>query len=274
MKDAVMTASLRHLFILAALFPQLLAACSSGPALQSSTAGEFHQRTSTSEEDRAQLLAELADAEQQADPSGRKILAMGRVMTLEQREVVRGSCWDYSNTVYNRTGYPNTSNNRQTLFKSNKEHGPYADPGQIRPGDWLFYVNHSYNDIEHSAIFVKWINYQERIALMLSYGGEKRNAPARYLPYDISHVYQITRPGEASAIPAAGDNVVRIKYTTRKQHSAPSPNPASITPPNPSATPLHSPTAGAQTDGDPASGTTTDHHTTEPAPTIEKAATQ
>ncbi len=119
-------------------------------------------------------------------------------MTLERKEIIRGSCWAYSNAVYARNGFP--VKNRVTVFKGGKKNGPYAEAEQIEPGDWLYYINHSYNDVEHSAIFVKWINYDKRIALMLSYGGEKRKDPARYLAYDISHVYQIVRPAKAPRI--------------------------------------------------------------------------
>lgn len=149
-----------------------------------------------SDDDNGSLLDTLLAAESRATRAGRKVLATAREMTLDRREIVRGSCWDYTNAVYNRTGYPNNKTGRKTIFRSSKENGPYADAALIQPGDWLYYINHSYNGIEHSAIFVKWINLDERTALMLSYGGEKRKEPARYLPYDISHVYQIVRPAE------------------------------------------------------------------------------
>ncbi|EDN71465.1 conserved hypothetical protein [Beggiatoa sp. PS] len=74
-----------------------------------------------------------------------------------------------------------------------KEKGPYAKLNLIQPGDFLYYINHSYEDIEHSAIFVDWVDSQNKQALMLSYGGESRQEPARYLPYDLSHVYRIVR---------------------------------------------------------------------------------
>lgn len=148
------------------------------------------------DDDNGNLLDTLLAAESRATMAGRKVLATAREMTLERREIVRGSCWDYTNAVYSRTGYPNSKKSRKTVFRSSKESGPYADAALIQPGDWLYYINHSYNGIEHSAIFVKWINPDERTALMLSYGGERRKEPARYLPYDIRHVYQIVRPVE------------------------------------------------------------------------------
>jgi len=169
-----------------------MAACSSAPTRNTASFGSG----SFGYEDKIELLDELLDAESQSTEPGRKILATGRKMTLEQQEIVRGSCWDYANAVYDRTGYPNSKTSRQTVFKGTKSKGPYADAGLIRPGDWLYYINHSYNDVEHSAIFVKWLDETKRIGLMLSYGGEKRREPARYLPYDLTHVYQIMRPAE------------------------------------------------------------------------------
>ena len=64
----------------------------------------------------------------------------------------------------------------------------------LRPGDWIYHVNHSYGDIEHSGMFVDWLDRKRHIALMLSYGGEGRRKPGRYRPYDITHTYRIIRP--------------------------------------------------------------------------------
>ncbi len=125
-------------------------------------------------------------------PQGRKILFMGRKMTLIDKEIIPGGCWDYANEVYNRAGYPNKAKKRQTIFKSAKK-GPYADISIIQPGDFLYYINHSYGDIEHSAIFVDWVDYNNKEALMLSYGGENRQEPARYRSYDLSSVYRVIR---------------------------------------------------------------------------------
>ncbi|MCI5211286.1 MAG: hypothetical protein D3910_21440, partial [Candidatus Electrothrix sp. ATG2] len=75
-----------------------------------------------------------------------------------------------------------------------KEEEQYADKKLIRPGDWLFYINHAYREIRHSALFIEWINYEKQTGLMLSYGGEGRGEAARYRAYDLSHVYTIIRP--------------------------------------------------------------------------------
>ncbi|MCK5719756.1 MAG: hypothetical protein KAH84_07375 [Thiomargarita sp.] len=134
----------------------------------------------------------IINAEQKATPPGRKILMTGRKMIADGL-ILPGGCWDYINEVYNRAGYPNRGKKRQTIFKGTKNRGPYANINLIQPGDFLYYINHSYNDIEHSAIFVDWLDFNHKEALMLSYGGESRRDPARYLPYELSNVYRITR---------------------------------------------------------------------------------
>ncbi len=136
--------------------------------------------------------AMLARAEDKADPEGRRVLVQAREMTIRDGLILPGSCWDYINEVYTRAGYPDEK--RWTAFKGKKA-GPYVKPGLIRPGDWLYFINHSYGDIEHSALFVDWIDGGERKALMLSYGGEQRQQAARYLPYDLTNAYMIIRPG-------------------------------------------------------------------------------
>jgi hypothetical protein len=136
------------------------------------------------------LEQQLDEAENKATPQGRKVLQTGRQMALVNGEIIQGGCWDYANTVYNRAGY---KKQRQTVFEGTKQEGPYADASLIQHGDFLYYVNHSYGDIEHSAIFVDWLDYPTKTALMLSYAGERRQQPARYKPYELTHVYQIIR---------------------------------------------------------------------------------
>ena len=143
------------------------------------------------------LSAKLQAAEKKASPDGRKILLTGRKMALEDRKIVKGSCWDYANAIYNDAGYPNKQKKRQIVFKSKKKSGPYADQDMIKPGDFLYYINHSYHDVEHSAIFIGWDSYEDKRALMLSYAGQNKKTPARYKIYDLCHVYHIIRPGHA-----------------------------------------------------------------------------
>lgn len=132
----------------------------------------------------------LDRAEKNASSEGRKILTTSRSM-VKDGEILKGSCWDFINTVYNRADYP--SKKRQIVFKG-KKNGPYVDEKEIQAGDWLYYINHSYKKIDHSGVFVSWVNYDAKIALIMSYAGEKRNSPARYQNYDLSNVYYIIRP--------------------------------------------------------------------------------
>jgi len=140
----------------------------------------------------ARYAALIRRAESSAAPAGRRVLRAARLM-VERREIIRGSCWNWLNTAYKRAGYD--AKNRRVIFRSKKS-GPYADLNPLRPGDWIFHVNHSYGDIEHSGMFIAWIDRRRHRALMLSYGGENRRQPGRYRPYDITHTYQIIRPGD------------------------------------------------------------------------------
>lgn len=129
-------------------------------------------------------------AECNASLGGRRILEASRAM-IANREVIVGGCWDYINTVYQRAGY--SANQRDTIFKS-KLQGPYLQTDRILPGDWLYFVNHSYGDTEHSAIFVDWIDEEKKSALMVSYVGGNQKKPAIYKKYIINNIYNVIRP--------------------------------------------------------------------------------
>ncbi len=135
----------------------------------------------------------ILKAEKQADKDGKKVLAEGRNLALNKKAIIPGSCWNWINTVYNNAGYPNKNGKRETIFKGKKK-GPYAKSKTIKAGDWLYFINHSYNNIEHSGIFVYWVDYRKKTGMILSYGGESRKQPGRYKVYDLRHVYNIIRP--------------------------------------------------------------------------------
>ena len=137
------------------------------------------------------LITALNEAESEADPDARMILQTGREMTLDEKAIVIGGCWDYVDAVYTRAGFPR--DRRRVVFQGTLENGPYADIDALRPGDWVYHINHSYNGIQHSGIFIKWLDKRNAIGLLLSYRGEKSNQPARYRGYDLSNVYTITR---------------------------------------------------------------------------------
>ncbi len=121
---------------------------------------------------------------------GAKVLETGFKMALLDKAIVKGSCWDYINEVYRRSGFGNT---KETIFRSKKS-GPYAAAQLVQPGDWVYHVNHQYNNVEHSAIFICWKDFKKRIAITLSYAGMNRNLPGKYGEYQLKSIYSIFRP--------------------------------------------------------------------------------
>lgn len=157
--------------------------------IQAAGTPDFTGMGSMEDADFRQMLLRL---EEDATDPARAVLSAGRKWVYEDRSVIRGSCWDFVNEIFRRTGHE--SQNRTTVFRS-AERGPYADPDLIRPGDWIYHRNYSYRNIPHSAIFIGWVDRDRRIAYTLSYAGEGRRSVARYLKYDLRKVYQIVRPG-------------------------------------------------------------------------------
>ena len=137
----------------------------------------------------SEYLPLLSNAETQSSLAAREVISTARKMALNERTIIQGGCWDYLNAVFKRAGVT-----RDTIHKGTYGQGPYANSGEIEVGDWLYYINHGYNGVEHSGLFVGWVNEQAKQALILSYAGESRREPARYRVYDLSNVYQIMRP--------------------------------------------------------------------------------
>ncbi len=131
----------------------------------------------------------LSRAEEKASPEGKTILTTGRRM-VEMKQVIRGSCWDYANAVFNNSGFKRDQ--RVSLLKS-KFKGPYADSSTILPGDWLYFINYSFKESDHSGIFVEWTDVEKKIAVILSYVGGKKKKPGTYKIYDLRHVYTMIR---------------------------------------------------------------------------------
>jgi len=142
----------------------------------------------TFEGDEASLIRA---AEQRASAGGRRVLETGRDMAVLRRDILVGSCWDWVDAVFTRAGFGERK--RAIPFKTPKK-GPYIDVARLTPGDWMYFRNHSYGDIEHSGIFVGWVNGPSKVGLVLSYPGMNRKEPGRYRPYELISVYEITRP--------------------------------------------------------------------------------
>lgn len=133
-------------------------------------------------------LLELAEAN--ASAGGRRVLEASRNMISEQ-ELHIGGCWNYINAVYDRAGFP--SKQRETVYKS-KFNGPYVKSDVIQAGDWLYFVNHSFSESEHSAIFVAWIDEGKKEALMVNYVGGNKKKPGTYKRFILDEVYNVFRP--------------------------------------------------------------------------------
>ena len=141
----------------------------------------------TQQQDLGRLIDE---AEQFSTGRTRAVLLQGRYMTLIRPEIIKGGCWDYLDAAWTRAGVPREA--RKVVFKSQRN-GAYAQADWLRAGDWIYHINYGYNNLEHSGMFIGWVDKSQHLGLTLSYAGGHRNEPARYRVYDLSGVYQITR---------------------------------------------------------------------------------
>lgn len=162
---------------------------SGSSAMSNVNVRSFIQNYAQADNINADYVPILYQAEQTGSAAAKAVLRQARIMALEDREIIQGACWDYLNAVFKRAGV-----SRDTVFKGAYPDGPFTAVDDIQVGDWLYYVNHSYHDIEHSGMFVDWVDKTQNQALILSYAGEHRKQPARYRVYDISHTYNVMRP--------------------------------------------------------------------------------
>jgi hypothetical protein len=134
--------------------------------------------------------SEEASAAREPSPAARRVLRVAERM-IRRRVVVRGSCYGYIDTVYRRARV----GARERVFAGPRE-GPYADPSLFDPGDWLFLVSRPDLDpiVTHSAIFVGWEDRERALARVISYPGGNQRRPGHYTTYDLSRVYQVSRP--------------------------------------------------------------------------------
>lgn len=171
----------------------VLSACASTPRLareKPTPTMSHHKTTEKIQQDQADHLGLILAAEQNTHGITQNILRQARQMTLFERAIVQGGCWDYLDAAWTRAGVPRQA--RQIVFQGNKN-GQFAAPQQLQAGDWLYHINYSYHNIEHSGMFIGWVDFERRLGLTLSYAGSHRKEPARYRVYDLSGVYQITR---------------------------------------------------------------------------------
>ena len=124
--------------------------------------------------------------------SAYNVLCMGDKL-IRNGVIVKGSCWDYIDYTFTKAGVP--QHKRLTVFKS-KKRGPYVNSKKIKAGDWLYFLNRSYHNSEHSGIFIRWVDKSKKMATLLSYQGEGKRKPARYKNYILTHVYNIMRTND------------------------------------------------------------------------------
>ena len=121
---------------------------------------------------------------------GLKVIKTGHFMSIIKNEIIKGSCWDFVNKVYNNSGFP--SSKRKTIYKGKKNESS-VDLTKLQSGDWIYHVNYSYHNVSHSAIFICWKDFDKKIGITLSYVGQNRLKPGRYGTFDLSGVYNIIR---------------------------------------------------------------------------------
>ncbi len=126
------------------------------------------------------------------DPGRHVILTARRMMA--QNQVVQGSCYRYISEVFARAGHEGWRN-RRTVF-GGRRNGPYADLDLIRPGDWLYIVNHPERTPvgTHSVLFVGWEDRARGYAHVIEHSGWGAPSAGQERGYDVSRTYRIIRP--------------------------------------------------------------------------------
>lgn len=109
-------------------------------------------------------------------------------------EAIQGSCYRYLSTVYERAGHDGWRN-RRIVYREGKD-GPYARLDLIRPGDWLYIVNHPDSDPvgTHSVMFVGWQDRAQGWGRVISHPGWGAPHTGRESTYDLTRTYRIIRP--------------------------------------------------------------------------------
>lgn len=127
-----------------------------------------------------------------ADP-GRNVILVARSM-MARNETVRGSCYRYASAVFERAGHDGWRT--RAIIQSSSREGPYANLDLIRPGDWLYIVNHPERTPvgTHSVIFVSWADRAQGEANVFDHPGGGREMAGEERGYDVSRTYRIVRP--------------------------------------------------------------------------------
>ena len=161
----------------------------------------------------SKFQSEIVSTINELNNSIQKELLENGLNFVKSGKIIKGSCWDYINGIYNKSNV--LRNKRESIFKSKKS-GPYAKKELIKSGDWLYHINHSYHNIEHSGMFIKWVDFNKTKALMLSYAGENKKSPARFRVYNIDSVYNIIR---AKGVDMSSEYIPLKEYATKNKIS-------------------------------------------------------
>lgn len=126
------------------------------------------------------------------DP-GRHVILTARGM-MARHETVRGSCYRYLSEVFARAGHDDWRT--RTIVHASGREGPYADLSRIRPGDWLYIVNHPETTPmgTHSVLFLGWDDRAHGYARVLQHSGGGSESAGDERVYDVSRTYRIVRP--------------------------------------------------------------------------------
>jgi hypothetical protein len=127
------------------------------------------------------------------DP-GRNVILTARAM-IAGGEEVRGSCHRFLSDVFERAGHGGWRT--RTVAYSGPREGPYADLDAVRPGDWLYIVNHPEATPvgTHSVLFVGWQDRSRGEAMVIEHPGWSAGpTTGRERSYDVSRTYRIVRP--------------------------------------------------------------------------------
>lgn len=126
------------------------------------------------------------------DP-GRNVILTARQM-MARNDVVQGSCYRYISEVFARAGHTGWRT-RRVVYQGRRT-GPYADLDLIRPGDWLYIVNHPERTPvgTHSVLFVGWQDRARGYARVIEHSGWGAPSAGQERGYDVSRTYRITRP--------------------------------------------------------------------------------
>ncbi|MGE0790602.1 MAG: hypothetical protein AB7S26_33295 [Sandaracinaceae bacterium] len=126
------------------------------------------------------------------DPGWNVILTARQMNARGER--IQGSCYHYLSEVFSRAGHDGWRS-RRVVYNGHRN-GPYANLDLIRPGDWLYIVNHPESTPvgTHSVLFVGWQDRASGYANVIEHSGWGAAMTGQERGYDVSRTYRITRP--------------------------------------------------------------------------------